>query len=71
MIACNEPFSLLNPHHWSTVVNVKKPQPQSDSCKSVDVEMTENPIETLMNGSKLKGSSAVNQNVSFSGFNHF
>jgi hypothetical protein len=42
MIVCNEPFSLLNPHHCLTIMSVKKPGGQNQG-------MSQNPLDSIMN----------------------
>lgn len=53
MVVCNEPFSLLNPHHWSTIMSVKKPGGQNQS--SLDA----NPLDTIMSNPSLQGQGKV------------
>ena len=66
MVVCNETFSLLNPHHWSTTMNVKKPsiQNQNNDKSGGEIETYESPFDSIVNNSKSRGNSGFNYDVS-------
>jgi len=56
MVVCNEPFSLLNPHHCSTIMSVKKPGAinQTNIRSGIDQDAG-NPLESLINNPNGQG----------------
>ena len=67
MIVWNEPFSLLNPHHCSTVVSVKKPGvPNPANIRSGITSEDQNPLESIINNQGYPGSNDMNREPNYS-----
>ncbi|CAI2364332.1 unnamed protein product [Moneuplotes crassus] len=50
MVACNEPFTLLNPHHCSTVI--REPKAVMNGSVGSKGSLGQNPIEGILNNSE-------------------
>lgn len=58
MVVCNEPFSLLNPHHCSTITSIKKPgvPNQANIRSGLDQDQMDNPLESIVNKTGIQNS---------------
>lgn len=47
MVVWNEPFTLLNPHHWSTIMSIKKPGVLNQT--NISSGLGQSPLDAIMN----------------------